>query len=105
MTAEERVNWITVNLDTQPDWTLDDYREFYDRDVRYLLGENARLTRTATAGVEAEQRTANLQKRLRVSLNECEALRAENARLRERLRGIGNPTYGGGASGEPGEAD
>lgn len=39
----DRRAWIAANLETQADWTLEDYQEFYERDVRFLLTENDRL--------------------------------------------------------------
>lgn len=35
--SKRRIKNIINNLDTQKDWTLDDYRDFYDRDVKFLL--------------------------------------------------------------------
>jgi phage-related protein len=50
MTAEHsedevahRIEWIETNLETQQRWDENDYREFYDRDVRFLLSEVKRL--------------------------------------------------------------
>ena len=35
--SKKRIQNIIENLDTQKDWTLDDYRDFYARDVNFLL--------------------------------------------------------------------
>lgn len=40
---EGRLKWIEANLGTQAKWTLGDYREFYSRDVTFLLAEVKRL--------------------------------------------------------------
>ena len=31
------VEWIRSNLHTQPLWSKENYKEFYDKDVRFLL--------------------------------------------------------------------
>jgi hypothetical protein len=41
--SDGRLNWIESNLGTQEAWELEDFREFYDRDVRFLLEEVGRL--------------------------------------------------------------
>lgn len=48
LTEEEQAAlvWIKHNLDTQGEWTLPDYAEFYDADVRRLLAVVERLTGT-----------------------------------------------------------
>jgi hypothetical protein len=35
--AENHVGWIKDNLNTQSEWTLEDYRDFYQRDVAVLI--------------------------------------------------------------------
>jgi hypothetical protein len=41
--AVHRIEWIEANLEAQQHWDREDYREFYGRDVRFLLSEVKRL--------------------------------------------------------------
>jgi len=38
-----RIEWIEKNLHTQDTWEREDFSEFYERDVRFLLAELRRL--------------------------------------------------------------
>jgi hypothetical protein len=42
------IEWIRDNLSTRDAWDLDDYREFYERDVRFLLSAVERLQAEST---------------------------------------------------------
>jgi hypothetical protein len=58
--VEARLLWIEANLDTTGEWSLEDYQEFYEGDVRLLLTEVRRLQeengryRAALAGIEKQ---------------------------------------------------
>lgn len=43
VTNAERIAWIRENLTTRGEWDPEDYRDFYDRDVTFLLSVVGRI--------------------------------------------------------------
>ncbi len=52
----ERLNEITDNLHTRPEWKLHDYQDFYERDVVVVLLPEVKRLKVAAAKASAELR-------------------------------------------------
>lgn len=88
---DDRADWIRENLTTRHKWGINDFQEFYDRDVTYLLDQNAKLraenerlkTEMAKDSENCFHAKRILEEQMSLMVKELEQLRAELAAERD----------------------